>query len=236
MDAVIAHGTGRERRVAYQHRIQCSVPKNCLLIGLEYNVKKRVLNIACAVCALIILSPLMLLLSIVIGVSMGHPIIFKSTRIGLSGQEFAMYKFRTMTGRTDADGVLLPDEQRLTSLGRFLRRTSLDELPEFWNILKGDMSLVGPRPLLPEYLPLYDKRQARRHDVRPGLTGLAQTNGRNATSWSTRLELDVQYVESGGLISDTKILLRTVKLVLRRDGIAHPGEATMPKFTGIEDD
>lgn len=163
---------------------------------------------------------------------LGRPVFFRQTRPGLRGQPFNMVKFRTMTGARGPDGQLLPDSQRLTSFGRFLRATSLDELPELWNVLKGDMSLVGPRPLLMEYLPLYSPEQGRRHEVRPGITGWAQVNGRNALSWDDKFRLDVWYVDHGSLWLDIKILWLTVRKVLVREGISAVGEATMPRFRG----
>jgi lipopolysaccharide/colanic/teichoic acid biosynthesis glycosyltransferase len=158
--------------------------------------------------------------------------LFRQVRPGLQGRPFTMVKFRTMTVERGPDGALLPDAQRLTPFGRFLRASSLDELPELWNVLKGDMSLVGPRPLLMEYLPLYTPEQARRHEVRPGITGWAQVNGRNAISWVDKFALDVWYVDHRSLWLDVQILWRTVRKVLVRDGISAAGEATMPKFTG----
>lgn len=163
---------------------------------------------------------------------LGSPVFFRQVRPGLHGQPFEMVKFRTMTSERGPDGQLLPDAVRLSSFGRFLRATSLDELPELWNVLKGDMSLVGPRPLLTEYLPLYTSEQARRHEVRPGITGWAQVNGRNAISWEEKFRLDVWYADNCSLWLDIKILWLTVKKVLARDGISAAGEATMPRFTG----
>ena len=163
---------------------------------------------------------------------LGRPVFFLQERPGLNGIPFLMIKFRTMSDARDTNGELLPDVDRLTSLGRFLRSTSLDELPELWNVLKGDMSLVGPRPLLVEYLPLYSERQSRRHDVRPGVTGWAQVNGRNALSWEEKFELDVWYVENHSLWLDIKILFLTVWKVVKRDDISKQGEATMTRFTG----
>jgi len=163
---------------------------------------------------------------------LGSPVFFCQMRPGLHGRPFRMIKFRTMTDARGSDGRLLPDADRLTAFGRFLRASSLDELPELWNVLKGDMSLVGPRPLLVEYLPLYSRVQARRHDVRPGITGWAQVNGRNALSWDRKLELDVWYVDNRSLWLDFRILWLTLRKVLARDGINAPGEATMPRFTG----
>lgn len=164
--------------------------------------------------------------------TMGRPILFKQLRSGLHGRPFYLYKFRTMTDARNAGGQLLPDEQRLTRLGRWLRATSLDELPELWNVLKGDMSLVGPRPLLMEYLERYTPEQARRHEVKPGITGWAQVNGRNALSWEEKFRLDVWYVDNWSLWLDLKILFMTVLKVLRREGISAEGYATMPEFMG----
>lgn len=170
--------------------------------------------------------------SLLVAMSLGRPVFFRQTRPGLHGKPFQMLKFRTMTNERDEHGNLLPDAQRLTRFGRFLRATSLDELPELWNVLKGDMSLVGPRPLLMEYLPLYSERQARRHEVRPGITGWAQVNGRNALSWEEKFELDVWYVENRSFWLDIRILVLTLWKVIRREGISHGDEATMHKFTG----
>jgi len=163
---------------------------------------------------------------------MGRPALFRQTRIGRGGKPFTFFKFRTMTDARDARGELLPDARRLTRLGRFLRATSLDELPQLWNVLRGDMSLVGPRPLLPQYLPRYDSRQRRRHEVKPGITGWAQINGRNALSWEEKFDLDVWYVDHQSFRLDMKILWLTLLKVLRRDGISQSGHATMPEFMG----
>ena len=163
---------------------------------------------------------------------LGSPVLFTQVRPGLHGKSFRMVKFRTMTDARDASGALLPDAQRLTPFGRFLRASSLDELPELWNVLRGEMSLVGPRPLLMEYLPLYSPEQARRHEVRPGITGWAQINGRNAISWADKFALDVWYVDHRSLWLDLRILWMTVRKVLVRDGISAAGEATMPRFEG----
>lgn len=193
---------------------------------------KRAMDILGAACGLILLAPVTLLLAFLVRRKHGAPVCFRQKRPGKAGQPFEMIKFRTMTDARDGEGELLPDAQRLTPFGQFLRSTSLDELPELWNVLKGDMSLVGPRPLLMEYLPLYSERQARRHDVRPGITGWAQVNGRNALSWEEKFELDVWYVENRTLWLDIKILFLTVWQVVKRDGISQDGEATMSKFTG----
>ncbi len=190
------------------------------------------LNFFLGLLILTIFSPVIVILSILVRIKLGSPIIFKQIRPGLNGCPFQMYKFRTMTDERDANGDLLPDAVRLTSFGRFLRSTSLDELPELWNVLKGEMSLVGPRPLLMEYLPRYTTEQARRHKVRPGITGWAQINGRNAIGWDEKFKLDVWYVDNQSLWLDLKILLLTVKKVFVREGISAEGEATMPKFTG----
>lgn len=193
---------------------------------------KRVVDLSAALLGLIFLTPVIISLAIFIRLKLGFPILFIQTRPGLDSKPFHMIKFRTMTDARDVHGNLLPDSVRLTSFGRFLRTTSLDELPELFNVLKGDMSLVGPRPLLMEYLPLYSSEQARRHDVRPGITGWAQINGRNAISWEEKFKLDIWYVENQSFWLDLKILLITIKKVFIRDGINAIGEATMPKFTG----
>jgi lipopolysaccharide/colanic/teichoic acid biosynthesis glycosyltransferase len=196
---------------------------------------KRLFDSIFSAFALIILALPLLILTWLIRRKLGSPVFFRQIRPGLHGQPFEMVKFRTMTDELGPDGELLPDVVRLTPFGRFLRATSLDELPELWNVLKGDMSLVGPRPLLMEYLPLYTPEQARRHEVRPGVTGWAQINGRNAISWEDKFKLDVWYVDNRCLWLDIKILWLTVKKVLVRDGISAPGDATMPKFRGNND-
>ncbi len=177
--------------------------------------------------------PLMIL-ALLVRYKLGSPVLFRQMRPGLSGRPFNMVKFRTMTNECGPDGISLPDKQRLIPFGQYLRVTSLDELPELWNVLKGDMSLVGPRPLLMEYLPLYTKEQARRHELRPGITGWAQVNGRNTISWEEKFKLDVWYVDNRSFWLDLKILWLTVLKVLKRDGISAQGEATMTKFTGTE--
>ena len=199
-------------------------------------IMKRVLDIFISLAALIILSPLMLVTAVMIKAFMGSPFIFKQMRPGLKGKPFYMYKFRTMTDETDEQGNLLPDELRLTRLGKFLRSTSLDELPELFNVIKGDMSLVGPRPLLMQYLERYTPEQARRHEVKPGITGWAQINGRNAITWEEKFVLDVWYVDNWSLWLDMKILAMTVVKVLKREGISAAGEATMPEFLGISNE
>lgn len=193
---------------------------------------KRLLDVVISGVALVVLSPVLLVLAIVVRVKLGAPVLFRQERPGLEGRPFTVLKFRSMSSATDANGDPLPDAERLGSFGRGLRSTSLDELPELWNILRGDMSLVGPRPLLMEYLGRYSPEQARRHEVRPGLTGLAQTSGRNALSWPEKFSLDVWYVDNVSFRLDASILWWTVRSVVRRDGIAAEGEATMPPFEG----
>jgi undecaprenyl phosphate N,N'-diacetylbacillosamine 1-phosphate transferase len=186
--------------------------------------------------AIVALSPVLLLVSILVRSKLGSPIIFKQQRPGLNEKVFMMYKFRTMTDERDENGELLPDSVRLTKFGKFLRSTSLDELPELFNILKGDMSIVGPRPLLVQYLPLYSTHQKRRHEVRPGLTGLAQVSGRNAISWEEKFDLDVNYVDNMSFWNDCKIILLTAKKVVVREGINSETAATMEPFKGNEKD
>jgi len=191
---------------------------------------KRALDLAVSLSALVALSPVLLLIAVLVRSRLGSPVLFSQQRPGRGGRPFRLLKFRTMTDARDPSGKLRPDADRLTPLGRRLRALSLDELPELWNVLRGEMSLVGPRPLLVEYLGRYSPEQARRHEVRPGLTGWAQVNGRNATTWEERLRLDVWYVDHRSLWLDLRILARTVVLVFRRDGIHAPGSATMPEF------
>ena len=193
---------------------------------------KRLFDITAAFAALLLLALPLALLTWQVRRKLGSPAFFRQVRPGMRGKPFEMVKFRTMTDARGADGALLPDADRLTPFGRFLRASSLDELPELWNVLKGEMSLVGPRPLLMEYLPLYSPQQARRHEVRPGITGWAQVNGRNALGWDEKFKLDVWYVDHRSLWLDIKILWLTVKKVLVREGISAAGEATMPRFTG----
>lgn len=193
---------------------------------------KRWFDITAALFGLLLLAPLLLLLALLIRVRLGAPVLFSQVRPGLHGKPFRMIKFRTMTDARGADGELLPDSARLTPFGRLLRSTSLDELPELWNVFKGDMSLVGPRPLLMAYLPLYSPEQARRHEVRPGVTGWAQINGRNAITWEQKFTLDVWYVDNRSFWLDLRILLLTVKKVFVREGISAEGQATMSRFTG----
>lgn len=193
---------------------------------------KRIFDILISASALLILAIPLLFIALLIRSKLGSPVLFSQIRPGKNGKPFKMIKFRSMTEARDNEGLLLPDKERLPPFGRFLRSTSLDELPELWNVLNGDMSLVGPRPLLMEYLPLYTPEQARRHEVRPGITGWAQVNGRNAISWPEKFDLDVWYVDNHSLLLDMRILWLTVRKVLVRDGISEAGEATMSKFTG----
>ena len=193
---------------------------------------KRTFDIAASASALVVLSPVLAITAHKVKKELGSPVLFRQTRPGLHGKPFEMIKFRTMKDATDKEGNALPDSERLTEFGKKLRASSLDELPELWNVLKGDMSLVGPRPLLMEYLPLYNAEQAKRHNVRPGVTGYAQVNGRNSLSWEDKFKLDTWYVEHQSLWLDMKILLKTVKKVIIKDGISAEGEATMTKFTG----
>lgn len=193
---------------------------------------KRLFDIIASAFGLLLLSPVIAVVAFQIHRKLGSPVLFRQTRPGKDGKPFEMIKFRSMRDAVDADGNPLPDAERMTPFGSFLRSTSLDELPELWNVLKGDMSLVGPRPLLMEYLPLYSKEQYRRHEVRPGVTGWAQVNGRNAISWEDKFKLDVWYVDNRSVWLDLKIIYLTVKKVLVRDGISAEGEVTMPKFTG----
>ena len=197
---------------------------------------KRFFDIVLSACALVVLSPVLLVVAILVRTKLGSPVIFCQERPGKDEKIFKMYKFRSMTDARDEDGNLLPDEVRLTKFGKTLRATSLDELPELWNILKGDMSIVGPRPLLVQYLPLYNEEQRHRHDVRPGLTGLAQVNGRNAISWEEKFTLDVQYVSHITFLGDMKIIFATVGKVFRRDGIHAENAATMEEFQGTPEE
>ncbi len=196
---------------------------------------KRLFDIVASGLALLLVLPLAMAIALLVRQKLGSPVLFRQTRPGLGGKGFQMVKFRTMLDVTDEHGAPLPDDQRITAFGNFLRATSLDELPELWNVFKGDMSLVGPRPLLMEYLPLYSPEQFRRHEVRPGVTGWAQINGRNAISWDDKFKLDVWYVENQSFWLDLKILLITVKKVLVRDGISGEGEVTVSKFKGNKD-
>jgi len=193
---------------------------------------KRVVDIAGASVGIILVAPVLLVVSLLVLLTMGRPVLFRQQRPGLRGKPFTLYKFRTMRDARSASGELLPDDLRLTTFGKWLRSTSLDELPELFNVLKGEMSLVGPRPLLMEYLPRYSPEQARRHEVKPGITGWAQVNGRNALTWEEKFRMDVWYVDHWNLWLDMKILLLTIWKVLKREGISAEGCATMPVFTG----
>jgi len=200
--------------------------------GIYKRFIKRPMDILLSLIALILLSPVMLIVAVLVRTKLGSPVIFKQERPGLNEKIFTMYKFRTMTDERDEHGELLPDSVRLTKFGKFLRSTSLDELPELWNILKGDMSIVGPRPLLVQYLPLYNDHQRRRHEVRPGLTGLAQVSGRNAISWEEKFDLDVKYVDNIRFIDDWIIIMKTVLKIFIREGITSKTSDTMEFFLG----
>lgn len=203
--------------------------------GVYEKYIKRPQDMLCALLALIVLSPILFITAFLVRVKLGSPVIFKQERPGLNGKIFTLYKFRTMTDERDSEGNLLPDEVRLTKFGKLLRSTSLDELPELLNILFGDIAVIGPRPLLVEYLPRYNAEQRRRHEVRPGLSGLAQVNGRNAISWEDKFKYDVQYVEHVTFLGDWKIILQTVLNVIKRDGINSETAATMEVFMGTEE-
>jgi len=192
---------------------------------------KRLFDLLSSSIGLFLVAPLLILVAVLVLLTMGMPVFFTQVRPGMHGKPFRLLKFRTMRAALDVSGSPLPDAERLTAFGKFLRSASLDELPELWNVLKGDMSLVGPRPLLMEYLPFYTPEQARRHEVRPGITGWAQVNGRNALSWQDRFRLDVWYVDNRSFWLDLKILWMTGKAVFSREGISHPGHATMEKFS-----
>lgn len=195
-------------------------------------IGKRLFDIVLSAAALILLSPILLVVAVLVRTKLGSPVLFKQKRPGKNEKIFTLYKFRTMTDEKDENGVLLPDEVRLTPFGKMLRATSLDELPELFNIIKGEMSIIGPRPLLVKYLPLYNEEQKHRHDVRPGLTGLAQINGRNAITWEKKFEYDVEYVENLSFGLDCKIFFKTVSAVLKREGINSKTDATMEAFKG----
>ena len=202
---------------------------------MSESMLKRVLDIVIASSALVLLSPVYALVAYKVRKNLGSPVLFRQVRPGLAGKPFEMIKFRSMKDAVDAKGNPLPDSERLTPFGQMLRSSSLDEMPELWNVIKGEMSIVGPRPLLMEYLPLYNSEQAKRHHVRPGITGYAQVNGRNAISWEKKFELDTWYVENQSLWLDFKIMLKTVQKVLSKDDISAEGEATMSKFTGTSE-
>lgn len=197
---------------------------------------KRPVDILCALAAITVFSWLYIIVAVVVRIKLGSPVLFKQERPGLNGKIFTLYKFRTMTDKKDENGNLLPDDERLTPFGRMLRKTSLDELPEAFNILKGDMSVVGPRPLLVSYLDKYDERQKHRHDVRPGLSGLAQINGRNAITWEEKFEYDLEYVHNVSFMLDVKIIFLTVwKAFVKEEGISAEGQATMGEFAGTKE-
>lgn len=200
--------------------------------GLYQEKMKRILDFVLSIFALLLLSPIFLILAIFVKLKLGSPVIFKQERPGKDGKIFCLYKFRSMTDEKDKDGHLLPDHIRLTKFGKLLRSTSLDELPELINIIKGDMSIVGPRPLLVQYLPLYTEKQRHRHDVRPGFTGLAQVNGRNAISWEEKFDLDVEYVSGITFVGDLKIIIKTVSVVFKKEGISSNTSETMEAFKG----
>ncbi|WP_269321883.1 sugar transferase [Oceanobacillus salinisoli] len=204
--------------------------------GIYKSYIKRLMDFILSLIAIIVLSPVFITVAFLVRVKLGSPVLFKQKRPGLNEKTFMMYKFRSMTDERDENGELLPDSVRLTKFGRFLRSTSLDELPELFNILKGDMSIIGPRPLLVQYLPLYNEHQKRRHDVRPGLSGLAQVNGRNAISWEEKFNLDVEYVDSVSFTSDWKIIFLTIKKVFVREGINQEEQATVQYFTRNSED
>ncbi len=199
-----------------------------------YKYVKRILDIISSLLAIIILSPLLAVTSVLVKTKLGSPVLFKQERPGKNEKIFTLMKFRTMTDERDENGELLPDEVRLTKFGKFLRSTSIDELPELFNILKGDMSVIGPRPLLVKYLPRYNEHQHRRHEVKPGLSGWAQVNGRNAISWEEKFDFDVEYVDNYSLLMDIKVLFMTLANVLKRDGISSETSATMEEFMGNE--
>lgn len=203
--------------------------------GVYERYIKRPLDFVLSFIALIVLSPILLITAILVRIKLGSPVIFKQERPGLNGEIFNMYKFRTMTDARDECGNLLSDDERLTDFGKKLRSTSLDELPEFWNIFRGDMSLIGPRPLLVKYLPRYNAHQARRHEVRPGVTGYAQVNGRNSITWEKKFDLDVEYVDNVTFAGDMQIIFKTIKTVLMRDGINSDNSVTMEEFAGSKE-
>ncbi len=202
------------------------------MVALMVRPMKRAFDMICASGAIALLAAPVAIIAIIVRLRLGSPVLFRQQRPGLDGKPFELVKFRTMTQDRGADGVLLPDAERLPPFGKFLRASSLDEIPELWNVVKGEMSLVGPRPLLMHYLPLYDKHQMRRHEVRPGITGLAQISGRNAMSWEDKFAADIWYVENRTFALDLRILWRTIMAVVRRDGISADGHATMAPFTG----
>ena len=211
-----------------------SVPMSLGDSGFYVRYGKRILDLALAVPLLVLLLPALALVALLVRIKLGSPVLFRQQRPGLHGKPFTLFKFRTMTDARDVQGRLLPDAERLTRLGRFLRGTSLDELPELFNVLKGDMSLVGPRPLLMQYLDRYTPEQMRRHEVKPGITGWAQVNGRNAITWEQKFALDVWYVDHSSLWLDLKIIVLTAWKILTREGVSQPGQATMEEFMGVQ--
>jgi len=215
-----------------QSEIKPNIKPSVYEDGLYARYFKRLFDIIFSLIAIIVLSPVLILVAILVKIKLGIPVIFKQERPGLNEEIFTLYKFRTMTDERDENGELLPNHKRLTKFGRFLRSTSLDELPELFNILRGDMSLIGPRPLLVEYLPLYNEKQRLRHCVRPGLSGLAQVNGRNTISWEEKFNYDIQYVENLSVLLDLKIIIKTFLKVFKREGINKNETVTMEKFTG----
>ena len=226
----IAGKQGKERKI--QQNEKSTEHKK----GFYEKYMKRPQDFCCALAAIIVLSTVMLVTAVLVRIKLGSPVVFKQERPGLHGKIFTLYKFRTMTDQTDENGELLPDEKRLTKFGKLLRSTSLDELPELLNILKGDMSVVGPRPLLVQYLPLYNEHQARRHEVRPGFTGYAQVHGRNAITWEDKFDKDVYYVDHVTFMGDWKIIFQTVKTVLTKEGISSETAATMEAFRGTKEE
>ncbi len=202
--------------------------------GFYERYGKRFLDVTLSFLAILVLSPVMIITAVLVRIKLGSPVIFRQRRPGKDEKIFDMYKFRSMTDKRDNAGKLLPDEKRLTAFGRKLRAASLDELPELFNILKGDMSIVGPRPLLVQYLPLYNDKQKRRHEVKPGVTGLAQVNGRNSISWEEKFDWDIKYVDSISFLGDCKIIMKTIKTVTRHTGISSGTSATMEEFTGTK--
>lgn len=218
----------KEKKAAAEDKPEAQIHKQ----GFYEKYIKRPQDFCCALAAIIVLSPVMAVTALLVRLKLGSPVLFKQERPGLNGKVFTLYKFRTMTDEKDSEGNFLPDEIRLTSFGKMLRSTSLDELPELFNILNGDMSVVGPRPLLVKYLPLYNEHQARRHEVRPGFTGYAQVHGRNAISWEEKFDLDVEYVDHVSFLGDWKIIFQTVKTVLKREGISSETAVTMEEFKG----
>jgi len=218
-----------------QSEIKSNIMPSVRKDGLYARYFKRLFDIIFSLIAIILLSPVFVIIAILVKIKLGGPVIFKQERPGLNEKIFTLYKFRTMTDEKDETGELLPDRLRLTKFGKFLRSTSMDELPELYNIIKGDMSIVGPRPLLTQYIPLYNDHQKRRHELRPGLTGLAQVCGRNSISWEEKFNLDVEYIDNVSFLGDCKIILLTVKKVLMREGINSDSAATMEYFVGSKE-